>query len=132
MLTLEMKESTAGGNPKNCAYIYTNEVFTTKFPRQRDDSIIYQFIIDQKLRYAIAIKEKLEKLNTFPVIILDDRKDCLEEEDPEKQEDLTKEYLKEMIRTIEKYMGKLEYTTKRTKKEKGVIQYLKENGVEIE
>lgn len=129
MLILKMNESTQNGNQKRIGRIYTDKRYSTTFPHQRDKTMMYQFVLDQPVRHASIIKENIENLRTFPHITLDDSTGCLE--DVENKEDLTKEYFKHFINALEMYMGKLEYTSKRTDVEKGVIKYFKENGVDV-
>ena len=113
MLELKLYGASRYGKRRPDYYHYIDDTYTKTFQPG-----IYQFVLDQKVRAMTITKESIEKLEGFPVFILDN-------------EEVTKEYLPKFIKELENYMGKLEYTTKRGQSEQGVLNYLKDNGVEI-
>lgn len=114
MLELKLYGASRYGKKRPDYSYYTDDRF-----RKDWTPGIHQFVLDQKVRYMHIIKHGIENLEAFPVFLICD-------------ENVTPEILPKFIEALEHYIGKLEYTHKREQKEKGVLQYLQENGVEIQ
>ena len=109
MLEIQLENISKNGKHTGIKSIFTDNRYT-----YRQNTDMTQVIMDQKFRHILLIKDALTNLDKFIHIKLD-------------QHDVTDIELFRLIRALETYIGKIEYTKEKGKIEKAALNWLQEN-----
>lgn len=117
MLKIDIESLSKYGNPTGMHYWIINKKIPTQIPINPEN-----LILDISVRDACILQRRLSQLDSIIKI-----KTLTEPAD--EYTDVTQQYLHDLIRALERCLGKTKYTQKREKPQKAAIEHLKANGV---
>lgn len=117
-LTLKVYATSKFGYKTNRCYEIKDCFPDDRWGGKKENISAQQFVLDCSVRDMVYVKDKLENLECIPIFLYCD-------------EDITSQLLPSFVEGLNEYVGVLNFTDKREKKELGTLKYLDENGLII-